>query len=371
LWRLVGVSFSRDEVEKMPTLLDVAKVAGVGVMSVSRVVNGTRKVSKKTEEKVRSAIARIGYEPNEAARILKGQRARVLGLIVPELADPFFATCANAIQEAAREGGYMTLMVASGHRASVERQQAELMMQRQIAGLIIIPSGLENDYLLKAKGNGLPIVSLDRPLDNVDTDAVLVDNRDASIKAVEHILNHGHRQVLCIIDEYRIFTKQERLAGYIQAMRNAKLTTMVCTVGPTSGSVAAQLSPLLASESKPTAIFVASDLLTIETLQYLQQANVRIPNDIALVCFDDFDAATLVTPQITAIRQPVAELGRKAVSLLLERLSGVDTKSWERVVLSTELIIRGSCGCGNANSTIKPDTTATGRRSSRGKAMRR
>src|SRR5260370_34860071 len=109
----------------MATLADVAKVAGVGVMSVSRVVNGTRSVSKDTEEKVRAAIRRIGYEPNEAARILKGQRAQVLGLIVPDLSDPFFATCAHAIQETAREAGYMTLMVDSGHQPNVEKAQAE------------------------------------------------------------------------------------------------------------------------------------------------------------------------------------------------------------------------------------------------------
>src|ERR1700677_2035826 len=130
----------------MPTLADVAKIAGVGVMSVSGVVNGTRRVSPEVERKVRAAIGKIGYEPNEAARILKGHRAQVIGLIVPDLADPFFAICANAVQDAALEAGYMTLMSASGHREDVERQQTEIMMQRRVAGLLVIPSGTQNDH---------------------------------------------------------------------------------------------------------------------------------------------------------------------------------------------------------------------------------
>jgi len=329
----------------MPTLADVAKVAGVGVMSVSRVVNGTRKVSPETEEKVRAAIRRIGYEPNEAARVLKGHRAKIIGLIVPDLGDPFFATCANAIQEVAREAGYMTLMAASSRQANVERQQAEVMIQRQIAGLIVIPTGFENGLYQNARANGLAIVGLDRPLENVEADAVLVDNRDASMQLVQHLIGHGHRDILCVLDEYRMFTEQERLAGYMQAMREATLQSRVCMVGPVSGTVADQLPAILASEARPTAMFVASDLLTIQVLRYLHSQQIRIPQEIALAVFDDFDAATLITPQVTVVRQPVAELGRKAVSLLLQRIEGESGLPVSHVVLPTEMVVRASCGC--------------------------
>jgi LacI family transcriptional regulator len=329
----------------LPTLADVAKVAGVGVMSVSRVVNGSRKVSPDTEAKVRAAIRRIGYEPNEAARVLKGHRAKIIGLIVPDLADPFFATCAHAIQEAAREAGYMTLMVASGNQANVERQQAEVMTQRQIAGLIVIPTGQENDYFRSARASGLPIVSLDRPLENVDADSVTVDNREASMRLVHHLIEHGHQNILCILDEYLMFTKQERLSGYMQAMREAKLQTRVCMVGPNSGTVAEQLPSILASESRPTANFTASDLLTVQLLRQFQSMHISIPQEIALAAFDDFDAASLITPQVTVVRQPVSDLGRKAVSLLLERIEGGDAQPACHLVLETELVIRESCGC--------------------------
>ncbi len=330
----------------MPTLADVAKVAGVGVMSVSRVVNGTRKVSRATEEKVREAIRRIGYEPNEAARILKGHRARIIGLIVPDLADPFFGVCANAIQESAREAGYMTLISASGHRVSVEREQAEVMMQRQVAGLIIVPMGDDNAYFLKALESGLPVVALDRPLGGIDADAVLVDNRQASMRMVKHLVEQGHRHILGVTDEERIFTRQERLAGYMHAMHQAKLRPQTCVVGPTSGSFADQFPSIFNSGSRPTAIFALGDMITIEVLRHLQEKKLRIPQEIALVSFDDFDAATLVSSPITVIRQPIADLGHRALTLLLERIEGKNTDPPHRVVLKTELIIRDSSGSG-------------------------
>jgi len=343
----------------MPTLADVAKVAGVGVMSVSRVVNGTRKVSKRTEDKVLAAIRRIGYEPNEAAKILKGQRARVFGLIVPDIADPFFATCANAVQLSAREAGYITWMVSSNHQAAIERQQAEMMMQKQIAGLIVVPMIPDTDYFLKAQSSGLPVIALDRPLAQADADAVTVDNREASVRLVEHLLGHGHRNILCVTDEQRIITRQERLTGYTQAMQRAKLSTRVCTVGSSHGSFADQFSSIFTTDPKPTAIFALGDLLTVEVLRHLQDAHVKIPEEVALVSFDDFDAATLVSPKITVVRQPVAELGHRAVSLLLERIDGRSAGPAVHSVLKTELIIRESCGCGLKHRGSKPKPART------------
>jgi LacI family transcriptional regulator len=329
----------------MPTLADVAKVAGVGLMSVSRVVNGTRRVTPEIEEKVRDAIRRIGYAPNEAARMLRGQRARVLGLIVPDLADPFFAICADAVQRKAREAGYMTLMISSDFQIAVERQQAEMMMQRQLAGLIIVPISLENSYLRQINSEGLPIVALDRPLEGVKTDEVLVDNRQAAARLVEHLIGHGHRNILCIVYDFRMYTIQERLAGYKQAMRKAKLPVRVCMVGPIAGTAREQLPAILASEPKPTAIFAANDVIAIQTLHELERLKVKVPGTIALASFDDFDAATLVSPKMTVVRQPVAALGGKAVSLLLDRIEANNSQAPRRIILETELIIRASCGC--------------------------
>jgi LacI family transcriptional regulator len=310
-------------------------------------------VSRDTEEKVRAAIRRIGYEPNEAAKVLKGQRARILGLIVPDLADPFFAICANAIQVAARKAEYMTLMVASGHQSNVERQQVEMMIQRHIAGIIIIPTSLDNDHFLTARKNELPIVWLDRPSENTDADAVLVDNREATMRLVEHLVEHGHRQILCMTEERKLFTNSERIGGYMQAMRQAKLTTMVRMIGSTSGTVAEQLPSILASKPRPTAIFATCNLIAAAVLRQLQSMHLDVPHEMALAAFDDFDAATLMSPQITVVQQPVYNLGCNAVSLLLERIKSGNTKSATQIVLKTELVIRESCGCGVAKAISK------------------
>lgn len=323
-------------------------------MSVSRVVNGTRRVSPEIERRVRAAIERIGYEPNEAARVLKGNRSRVLGLIVPELADPFFATLANAIQEAAWRAGFMTLMAASGHKEDQERRETEIMVQHRVAGLLIIPSGSQNDHFLAAQKSGTVVVSIDRPLVNVGADSLVVDNCAAVDRAVQHMIGHGHRNILCMADDEKIFTKMERVAGYLQAMRRAGLATRVSLVGPTTGTMSDQLSFVLESNAAPTAIFAASNLVAGALLRELQQRSISVPEQISLICFDDFDAATLVKPTITVIRQPTVEIGRQAALLLLDRIRSTIQVENKQVVLATELIIRESCGCRSVTKAAKP-----------------
>jgi LacI family transcriptional regulator len=329
----------------MPTLADIAKIAGVGVMSVSRVVNGNRHVSPEVERKVRAAIEKIGYQPNEAARILKGNKSSVIGLIVPDLADPFFSTCCSVIQEAAWDAGYMTLMAASGHREELERRETELMVQRRIAGLIVAPIGSRNDHLAAAQRVGVPVVAIDRPIEHIESDSLIVDNMEASFRATQHLIQHGHKNILCVADDERIYTKTERVSGYSQAMREARLSPRVSIVGSAIASVADQVSFALESNLAPTAIFAASNMVGIDVLGYLQQRRVKIPNDIALICFDDFSAATLVSPAVTVVQQPVVELGQRAAQMLLTRLRTIVPAMPSRVVLPTQLIIRESCGC--------------------------
>jgi LacI family transcriptional regulator len=329
----------------MPTLADVAKVAGVGVMSVSRVVNGTRRVSPDVERRVRAAIERIGYVPNEAARILKGNRGSVLGLIVPDLADHSFSTCCSAIQEAAWDAGYMTLMAASNHREQLERQETALMVQRRVAGLLVVPIGAQNDHFIAAQEAGVPVVAIDRPIEHVDSDTLTVDNLEASFGATRHLIAHGHREILCVADDERIYTKNERVLGYSRAMRSAKLPVRVCLVGKMTGSVADQVGFALESKPTPTAIFAASNHVGIDVLRYLQQHNIAIPRDIAFICFDDFSAATLMSPTITVVQQPVSDLGQKAAHMMLERLKSTTQSQTSKVTMETQLVIRKSCGC--------------------------
>jgi LacI family transcriptional regulator len=204
----------------MPSLADVAKIAGVGIMSVSRVVNGTRRVSPEVERRVRQAIDKIGYQPNEAARVLKGTKSTVLGLIVPDLADPFFAVCSNAIQEAAWNAGYMMVMAASSHREELERHETEMMVQRRVAGLIIVPVGSHNSHFLAAQRAGVPVVALDRPIRGLPTDLLTVNNSQAAYAATRHLVVHGHRDILCIADDEQVYTKFQRVSGFSRCYAN-------------------------------------------------------------------------------------------------------------------------------------------------------
>src|ERR1700722_11805427 len=178
----------------MPTVADVARLAGVGAITVSRVVNGTSYVSVEKQKKIHAAINRLGYRPNQAARILKGQRARMIGLIVPDLSDPFFGMCASAVENFAFERGYMTLIVASQRNQEFERNEVEIMMGQNIAGLVIVPS-LPNERLKQLAASGVPIVALDRPLPEVTADEVVVENLGGAEMAVNHLLRHGHKKI--------------------------------------------------------------------------------------------------------------------------------------------------------------------------------
>lgn len=329
----------------MPTLADVAKLAGVGVMSVSRVVNGTRRVSPEVEQRVRAAIKKIGYQPNEAARVLKGTRGSVLGLIVPDLADPFYASCVSAIQETAWEAGYMTLVAASSHREDMERRETELMVQRRVAGLLVVPIGAHNGHFAAAQNAGVPVVAIDRPIAHVESDAVIVDNLEASLGATRHLIEHGHREIVCVADDERIYTRNQRVLGYSKAMREAGLPPRVCTVGPMTGSVADQLPLFLASSPAATALFAASNHVGTDVLRFVQQHGICMPGELAFVCFDDFSAATLVTPTITVVQQPVTEIGQKGASMLLGRLKESNGREPVRITLATKFVTRKSCGC--------------------------
>ncbi len=315
-------------------------------MSVSRVVNGTRRVSPEVERRVRQAIEKIGYVPNEAARILKGNRSSVIGLIVPDLADPFFAELGHAVQQTAWNAGFMTLMAASGHREELERRETELMVQHRVAGLLAVAMGTKNTHFAEAQRAGVPIVAIDRPIKNVTSDVLTVNNLAASIGATQHLLDHGHRRVLCVADTEHIHTKQQRVAGYKKAMRRAGLEPIVCLVGPGGQTMTGTLNEALTGSKCATAIFAESNLVATAILQELQARVLKVPDDVALICFDDFSAAMLVSPKVSVVQQPVAELGRQAAGMLLRRLQGASPNldGAQHVQLETTLVIRESCG---------------------------
>jgi LacI family transcriptional regulator len=330
-----------------PTIADVARECGVGSMTVSRVMNGKKHVSVAMAKRVRAAIIKLGYEPNEAARILKGQAPRTIGLIVPDLADPFFSTCAHAIQQLAAKHGYVTLLCSCEGQKNAESEELAMMKSRTIAGVLIVPSSVTSDQQLRElRARGVPIVMLDRTLPDLDAGEVMVENREGAQKAINHLIQHGHRQILCVGYDSKFNSIAQRISGYRDAMMEAGLKPQLLIVNR-DASIAPQLLKRLRSAKLPTALFTLNNVTTTNVLHVLQRENISVPRDVAIIGFDDFDLASLLAVPLTAVRQPAAELGRSAARLLLEWIRSGSQADYlsPRVLLPTELVIRRSCGC--------------------------
>lgn len=344
----------------IPTIADVALLAGVGAITVSRTVNGTSYVSAEKKRKIAAAIRKLGYRPNQAARILKGQRARMIGLIVPDLSDPFFGRCAAAIEEYAFQRGYMTLVVASKRNHEIEKNEVDMMMGQNVAGLVIVPS-LPNDRLKLLAVNGVPIVALDRPLPGLATDEVVVENLGGAQTAVEHLLWHGHKKIACIGYDKTSYSISQRILGYVDTLRGAGLQAYLYDCAPTAEATDKIVRSWIQLKERPTALFSLNNVTTLRVLQSLKEAGYTIPQQMAVVGFDDFSLASLLSPPLTAVRQPSAHLGMQAARLLFDRIDAgahSSENSGIKLVLPVEFVIRASCGCGIAEIPTRRSTQA-------------
>jgi LacI family transcriptional regulator len=332
----------------VPTIREVAKLARVGLMTVSRVINDHPSVRPSTRKKVEVAIAQLGYQQNEAARLLKGRRSKIIGLIVPDLSDAFFASCAHTVQQIARAHGYMTLVVASERDPELEVAQAELMAKRRISGLLLVSSIKESDERLKRLQNSdLPIVAFDRPLAGLNTDAVLVENRAGAEEAIRHLLTHGHQRIACVGYDEDVYTVRERVEGYRNTVQTAQLKPQIALGIKTIEDVRSWLGEALASKTRPTAVFSLNHRTSAFLLQALAERSVAIPGQMAIIGFDDFHLASVLSPPLTTVAQFPIELAGRSMHLLLERIGSHKTDTPQesaKIFLPVRLIIRGSCG---------------------------
>lgn len=330
---------------KRATLEDVARTAGVGAMTVSRTINGHPYVSEETAKRVRAAIRQLGYRPNQAARMLTGQLSRSIGLIVPDLADPFFSVVSHAVQETARESGHLVWLAASNDDPAIEAAQVEQMTHHPVDGILLVPVDSKDKRLKTIAAGPTPVVTIDRPIEVATTDSVGVDNRAGARMAVEHLIGHGYKRIVCVATNTHLFTIKERLIGYEECMRESKLPRPKSLRLPSQADAKPALKELFESRKWPDALFSANNASTIWVIEALREMGIEIGKDVAVVGFDDVDFYALITPPITAIRQPAAELGHMSTRLLLKRIKGEFKASSIRTVLPVSLVIRESCGC--------------------------
>ncbi len=329
-----------------PTMSDVARLAGVGTMTVSRVLNGTARVSTDTARRVQTAIEQLNYRPNELARAFRGQRSKTIGLILPYLYDPFFANCAHAVTSVAKEHGYSVIITTSNEDPDTEFVEAEQMLQRHVDGLVVIPARFRQSRLTRALFGKTPVVAFDRPVSDPALDVVLVQNIAGARRMVEHLIEHGHQRIAFMGLSRILFTINSRFLGYRRALQDAGLQEDTFFGCESYEETLRALQEKLRSPNAPTAILTSNTLATRYVLSALMHLGVKMPNDIAFAGFDDFDMAEFTSPPLTVVRQPALEMGRVATSLLFDRITrGELPQTGNRIVLPVEIVLRRSCGC--------------------------
>lgn len=339
--------------QRKPTMNDVARLAGVGTMTVSRVLNGSAKVSEDASRRVKEAIRQLSYRPNEMARALRGQRTRSIGLILPYLYDPFFAMCAHAVTTVARQRGYSVIMTTSDEDPETEFAEASQMLQRHVEGMIVIPANRGHSLLSRSMLGKTPLVAFDRPLADPSFDTVLVQNQSGSKRMVQHLIEHGHTRISFMGLSRNLFTINARFLGYRKAMQEAGLESDAFFQCETAESTLGAMRTRFTSKKPPTACFTSNTLATRYVFSALLQLGIKIPVDAALAGFDDFDLAELTSPPLTVVRQPAQEMGRVAANQLFERLERGETQhSGNRVVLPVEIVLRRSCGCKHKTAVV-------------------
>ncbi len=343
----------------VPALIDVARLAGVGAATVSRVINGGQNVSGKTMAAVQSAIEELGYHPSQAARTLKGARTKTIGLIVPSVADPFFSAAAAAIEVVARAHGSLVLLATSDNLPLREREQVTTLIQRRIDGLILAPSdAAEIDALRHA---GFPVVCFDRPFPGDALPTVLSDNYGGAKAATEHLVAQGYKRILCIGGDAKLFTSRKRVRGHRDVVRAANLPYLAELDVQNYASAEAALHRHLSGKEPIDAVFCIKNAITANVYRILRQMEVRVPEAVALLGYDDFELADALEPPVSVIRQPVVSIATRAAEMLFKAL---ETGCEESVTLTlkVELVARGSCGELLRRKRAKEKTRATHRK---------
>lgn len=331
---------------RKPTMSDVARLAGVGTMTVSRVLSGTVRVSADTTQRVLTAVEQLKYRPNELARAFRGQRSHSIGLIIPYLYDPFFANCAHAVTAVAKEHGYSVIITTSNEDPETEFAEVEHMLERHVDGMVVIPSRFRQTRLSRALFGKTPVVAFDRPVPDPSLDMVLVQNTAGARRIVEHLIEHGHRRIAYMGLSRNLFTINTRFLGYRRAMHDAGLEEDAAFDCSSEEIALRVLKEKLGSGNAPTAILTSNTLATRYVLSSIAHLGLRVPNDIAFAGFDDFDLAEFCSPPLTVVRQPALEMGRVATSLLFDRINrGEIPQTGNRIVLPVEIVLRRSCGC--------------------------
>jgi len=331
----------------MVNIRDVAKLAGVSPITVSRVINNFSAVNSATRERVNEAIEELGYVPNTLARSLRSKQTCLIALVLSDITNPFWTTIARGVEDKAGENGFHVILCNTDENPEKEANYINVLLQRRVDGIILAPTTNDKNRLRAIKRHALPCVLLDRRVNGFKCDSVVSDGREGARQMTQRLIRLGHRRIAIIAGPSNISTGQERVEGYRQALREHKLPVDEGLIAhgiytPDSGYQFAK--QMLKLEPKPTAIFAGNNFMAVGALQALREEGLRIPQDVALVGFDDIPQGSLISPALTVVSQPAYEMGVAAAESLLSRLSGKYRGKPRDIVFDVSIIIRESCG---------------------------
>lgn len=329
----------------MATIKDVAREAGVSVATVSRTFSGTQYVRPEVRERVVAAAEALRYRPNALARSLRVESTRTLGLVIPNVGNPFFTTMARAVEDAAREMGYSLMIGNTDEDPGKESEYLNVLMEKRVDGLIVSPARTISGPLEEIALSGVPLVFLDRYVEGIDAPVVRADGRKAVDSLVEHLVDLGHERFAIISGPPETVPGRERLDAFVRGARErgVPVAEECVEIGDfRRGSGLRAMRRLLELDDPPTAVFAANNLMGLGALQTLRRAGIEIPGEISFASFDDVSWFELTTPPVTAIAQPTGELGAAAARMLPALMEGGERP--ESVILEAELVVRGSCG---------------------------
>lgn len=334
----------------MPSIHDVARHAGVSSATVSRVLAGSETVKPQLREAVLKAINELNYRPNRVARSLRVQKSTTIGLIIPDIQNPFYLSIVRAVEDVAYKQHYRVVLCNSDEDVEKEALYLNHLIDENIAGVILSPaheSGTLITEQIRRLSETTPVVALDRRLSGVALDTVLTNNLESSYDLVSHLIANGHRSIGAILGVSNITTGRERREGYLRALADHGIPFVpkrLIQVVPKEENGYAAARQLLSLPEPPTALFTGNCQLTAGALRAVHEMNLSIPTDIALAGFDDMQWNVIVQPGITAVAQPTYELGRVAATLLMERIEKSSLPVRE-VMLKSKLIVRRSSEC--------------------------
>ncbi|WP_255553090.1 LacI family DNA-binding transcriptional regulator [Ktedonobacter sp. SOSP1-85] len=327
------------------TIYDVAKRAGVSAATVSKVLNGTGRISPETSQRIRAAIEELQYRPSLIASALKKHQTFSVGLLVPDITNPFYAALARAVEDQALAHNYAVLICSTDNIAEREEKQLELFLRQRLDGLIVATSeAMGQEFFNTLHQSQVRVVFIDRVIPNVPYPVIATDHYLGSYLATEHLIELGHREIAIFLEPLTLRSSLERLRGFAKALEAHQIKFddhLVFSEGfgvEAGYELAQRMLTQKGPQELPTAIFAATDQLAIGALQYFHEKGISVPDQISLIGYDDIQMAKMVSPPLTTVAQPITELGHQAFEVLL----GTQALSATTTLLPPRVVVRSS-----------------------------